>query len=196
MTHSRISETGAPGQPPGEIGIRAIFRCFFQVGATGFGGVLPMAYHELVRRRQWLNDAEFTEALALCQVLPGPNIINLAIVFGVRKRGWAGGVAGLLGLTAFPFVVVLLLATLYVEVSELPAVQRATGAVASAAAGLICAIAARMLWPMLRKPRALVVIALVVVAVAVLALPLLTVLLVLGPLSIGLAAVERSAADE
>lgn len=158
--------------------------------------MLPIAYHELVRRRAWLTNEEFTEALALCQVLPGPNIINLAIVFGVRKRGWAGGVAGLVGLMALPFVIVLVLATLYMEVSELAAVQRATGAVASAAAGLICAIAAKMLWPVLRKPRALVVIGLVVVAVAVLALPLLAVLLVLGPLSIALAAFDRGAADD
>lgn len=196
MTQPGNPETGAPGQPRGDIGFWAIFRCFFQVGATGFGGVLPMAYHELVRRRQWLSDAEFTEALALCQVLPGPNIINLAIVFGVRKRGWPGGVAGLLGLMALPFVIVLVLATLYMEVSELPAVQRATGAVASAAAGLICAIAARLLWPVVRSPRALVIIALVFAAVAVLAMPLLAVLLVLGPLSILLAAFDRSASDD
>jgi chromate transporter len=50
---------------------------FFVIGVTGFGGVLPWARRVLVEQRQWLTPQQFNDLLALCQFLPGPNIINM-----------------------------------------------------------------------------------------------------------------------
>jgi len=46
----------------------------------------------LVEERRWLSDEEFSEALSLCQVLPGPNIVNMAVCVGTRFAGpWSDG---------------------------------------------------------------------------------------------------------
>ena len=180
---------GAPVRPA--IGLFEILRCFTHIGATGFGGVLPIAMHELVERRRWLTRDEFAEILSLCQILPGANVINIAIVFGMRVAGWWGAVASVVGILALPIAIVLTLAALYAQASEIPAVQAATRAVASAAAGLISAMALRLLWPMLRQPARIAVVALVLVLIVGWRLPLVTVIAVVAPLSILLAYLEH-----
>ena len=47
---------------------------------------------------------EFNDILALCQFLPGPNIVNVSAVFGMRVRGVAGALACLTGLLGPPAV--------------------------------------------------------------------------------------------
>jgi chromate transporter len=49
------------------------------------------------------------ELLSLAQVLPGPNIVNLSLMFGHRHFGLRGAAAALLGLTAVPTLIVLVL---------------------------------------------------------------------------------------
>ena len=164
-----------------------LFRCFLIIGLTGFGGVLPLVHHELVRRHRWMSETGFAEALAICQVLPGPNVLNVAVVFGTRMAGWRGGAACLAGLLAMPLVVVLGLATLYGEFARDPRVMPVMGAVAAAAAGLVVALALRLLWPMRGRARDLVLAGLACSGVAGLGLPLVAVLGVLAPLSVWLA---------
>ncbi|MFC7704201.1 chromate transporter [Plastorhodobacter daqingensis] len=166
----------------------ALFRCFGVIGLLGFGGVLPVAMHELMERRRWLSAPEFTEILSLCQVLPGPNIVNFSVIFGMRCAGMAGALAAVTGLMGAPVVIVLALGALYAGFADLPVVQDVVRPVAAAAAGLVCAVAARLFFPVRRQWRALVIIAAVVLAVAVLRLPLIWVLPVLAPLGIALMA--------
>jgi len=161
-----------------------LFRCFLYIGATGFGGVLPMALHELVRRRRWITQEEFTEILALCQVLPGPNVVNFAVVFGQRIGGWIGALAAFVGMMAVPIVVVISLGALYAGFSELEPVRDAVRAVAGAAAGLVCAVSLRLMWPLLRRPVAVVIVASVFAAMLALRLPLALVLAIFLPLGI------------
>jgi len=77
-----------PNADPPTIG--ALFAGFFSIGICGFGGVLPWARRMIVEQRRWLTAAEFTDLLALCQFLPGPNIINLSVALGSRFRGPRG----------------------------------------------------------------------------------------------------------
>lgn len=164
----------------------ALFRCFLIVGITGFGGVLPVFVHEVVRKRGWLDPEEFTEMLAVCQVLPGPNIVNLSMVLGMRARGLMGAFVSVLGLLLLPVAVLLLLGTLYAGFAHLPAVAGAVRAIAAAAAGLLIAITARLFWPQRTDPLAIGIGALVLVGIAWFRLPLFWVLAVLGPVSVGL----------
>lgn len=164
-----------------------IFRCFAYIGATGFGGVLPIALHELVERRRWLTHEEFAEILSLCQILPGPNVMNMAIVFGMRAASWRGVAASVVGITALPIAIVLMLATLYTGFADVPAVAQATSAVASAAAGLICAMSLKLLWPMRRQPARLAVVAVTMALMLLLRMPLLFVIGGLAPVSLALA---------
>jgi chromate transporter len=82
--------------------LRALFLGFSAVGLSGFGGVLPFARRMLVEQRHWMTAEEFNAQLGLCQFLPGPNVINLAVVVGKRYRGVAGALVAPRGLLLFP----------------------------------------------------------------------------------------------
>jgi chromate transporter len=168
------------------ITLGALFCCFLLIGITGFGGVLPVVVHELVRKRAWLDTDEFTEILSICQVLPGPNIVNISVLFGSLVAGPMGGVVSITGLLLLPVALVLVLGTLYAGVSDVAQVQGAMHAVAAGAAGLLMAVTARLFWPRRRNPMVLVIGSLVVIAVAWFRVPLVWVILLFGPLSLGL----------
>lgn len=139
------SDINEPSAEPRVIpGPAALFRGFAYVGLCGFGGVLPWARRMLVETERWLTAEEFNILLGLCQFLPGPNVVNLAVAVGVRFCGWRGALAGALGLMIAPVLIVLLLGLLYVAYGELPAVQSMLHGVTLVGAGLIIATGIRM----------------------------------------------------
>lgn len=166
---------------------RQLFVGFFSIGLSGFGGVLPLAHRMLVQQRRWLSEEEFTELLGLGQILPGPNIVNMAIAIGARFHGVAGAWLAVAGLMLAPLVIVLGMAALYEHYRNLPDVQGTLHGLASAAAGLLLAMVLRMGEKIEPHPQALLTALLTFFAVGVLRWPLLPVLLVLGPTSIWLA---------
>lgn len=125
-------------------GPAALFRGFARVGLSGFGGVLPWARRLLVETERWLTAEEFNVLLGLCQFLPGPNVVNLAVAVGVRSCGWRGAVAGALGLMIGPILIALLLGMLYAAYGEIPAVQSVLYGMTLVGAGLIIATGLRM----------------------------------------------------
>jgi chromate transporter len=181
-------DSRSPPDSPTPPTLAELFLGFTRVAAFAFGGVLPWARYVLVDRRRWLTPDEFTDTLALCQLLPGPNIVNMSVAIGARFHGIPGALASVLGILGVPVVVVLLLATFYAEFAHVPAVDRGLAGMAAAAAGLILGMAAKMADPILRRRfwYAAPPIALTFVAVALLRLPLWPVLLCLAPLSIAL----------
>jgi chromate transporter len=93
----------APRRPesPGEL-----FRVFNRMALQGFGGVLAVAQRELVERERWQTREQFVETLSVAQVLPGPNIINMSIIFGDRHFGLRGAFAATAGLLTVPLAVI------------------------------------------------------------------------------------------
>lgn len=87
---------------------------------------------------------EFNTRLGLCQFLPGPNVVNLAVVVGKTHGGAAGAVVAPLGLMLGPFLIVLLLALAYDTWGSLPVVQAMLRGIAAAGCGLLFAMAWRM----------------------------------------------------
>lgn len=171
--------------------VRELFVGFLSLGFTSFGGALPLARRALVEQRRWLTAAEFTDLLGLCQFLPGGNVINLSVALGMRFHGWRGALAGLLGLIAGPSLVVVGLGVLYERTQNDPHVRHLFVGLAAAAAGLLIAMAVKILLPLRREPAALAIAALGFVAIAILRTPLLPTMLVLTPL--GIAAAARAA---
>ncbi len=164
---------------PGEL-----FRVFNRLALQGFGGVLPIAQRELVERERWLTREQFVEMLAVSQVLPGPNVVNLALMFGDRAFGWRGGLAALGGMIAAPLAVVLALAALYTRFAGHPVVAGALRGMGAVAAGLILATGAKLL-PALRRNAlgagaAFAAAAATFVAIAIVRVPLFWILAVLG----------------
>ena len=103
-TGSGHAEKGTRGPPPPEV--RELFVGFLTIGLLGLGGVLPWARRMMVEQRRWLTGPEFTDLLALCQFLPGPNIVNMSVALGNRYRGVRGAVAAISGLLLAPVVIV------------------------------------------------------------------------------------------
>ncbi len=180
---------GAPDAPdapaPHPASPAELFRVFSGLALRGFGGVLPWAQRVLVEERRWLTRDQFVELLAFGQLLPGPNICNLAIMVGDRWFGWRGALAALGGLLAGPTVIVLALAALYAGFAEEPAVRRALAGMAAVAAGLIAATALKL--AATQAPRWLAVGLLAFVGVGLLRWPLAWVVAALGAPAVALA---------
>ena len=179
-----ISRSEAPGTPS----VRDLFLGFLGLGFTSFGGALPLARRAIVEQRRWLSAAEFTDLLGLCQFLPGGNVINLSVALGMRFRGWRGALAGLFGLIAGPSLVVIGLGVLYERTQSDPHVRHLFVGLAAAAAGLLIAMAAKIVLPLRHDPAAAVIALLGFIAIALLRLPLLPTMLVLTPAGIAVAA--------
>lgn len=160
---------------------------FLKVGLSGFGGVLPFARRMLVEQRRWLTEHEFTEVLSLSQFLPGPNIVNVAVIVGRRFRGPLGAIVAPLGLMLMPLAIVLVLAAAFAAFAEIEAVRGACRGISAAASGLVLAMALRMAQPIRRTGWQLGIGAIVFVAIGLVRLPMLWVLLALVPVSLGFA---------
>ena len=124
--------------------LKALFLGFSSVGLSGFGGVLPFARRMLVEERRWMSAEEFNAQLGLCQFLPGPNVVNLAVLVGKRQAGLAGAVVAPLGLLAGPMLIVFILALLYDRYGNLPLAQSMLRGIAAVGCGLLFAMAWRM----------------------------------------------------
>ena len=170
-----------------------LFIAFALIALCGFGGVLAWSRRMLVEERKWMTAEEFDDAYALCQFLPGPNVVNLSVVFGRRIRGTAGAAVALMGLLGPPFVIVTLIGLVYARFGEVAALQRMLIGVAAAAAGLVLGTCAKMARPLLRDRLGIApLIALATFAsVGVMRWPLAGALAVLVPLSIALTWVRR-----
>lgn len=181
---SRASSDSKAAPP----GLLELFWAFAKMSLAGFGGVLVWARRAIVDQHKWMTADEFNEAFALCHFLPGPNIVNLSMVFGSRFRGLAGGIAAFLGLLGPPMVLVTILAAIYAHYGNVPALQRTLFGVSCAAIGLFLAVIFRMTMPLLRRrdPVELMLLVSVFAAVGLLRLPLVWVLLIAMPLSIAI----------
>ena len=164
-------------QAPPAVTLAALFFGFSKIGLSGFGGVLPFARHYLVETSRWMTAEEFNQQLGLCQFLPGPNVVNLAVVVGRRYRGLAGAIVAPFGLLAGPVAIVLLLAMLYDAYGALPEAQRMLRGIAAAGSGLLFAMAFRMAMAIKHKPFFLPFTLLVFIAIALLRWPLPAVML-------------------
>ncbi|EIG61707.1 chromate transporter [Bradyrhizobium sp. JR4.1] len=170
--------------PPG---LLALFLAFARMSLAGFGGVLVFARQAIVEQHRWMTADEFNETFALCHFLPGPNIVNLSMVFGARLRGIAGGIAAFAGLLLPPTLIMTVLAIIYARFGDVDVLRRSLAGISCAAVGLLIAVVFRMMTPLLKRLDvvALILMLGVFLAIGVLRLPLQAVLLVAIPVSVG-----------
>ncbi len=188
-----VSTPSSPSSPDLSPTLLDLFLAFALISLCGFGGVLAWSRRMLVEKRKWMTAEEFNDAYALCQFLPGPNVVNLSVVFGRRIRGPAGSAVALAGLIGPPFVIVSIIGLLYARFGEIAALQRMLLGVAAAAVGLVMGTCAKMALPLLEDRYGLApLMALATFAsVGVMRWPIYWALAVLVPLSIAIAWVRR-----
>lgn len=183
------SDSAAASKLP-PISRATLFVSFLKMGLLGFGGVLPWARRVMVDERRWLSDRDFAELIGLCQVLPGPNVVNLSIIFGARTHGPLGAVIAITALLFMPVGLMLLIAALYASVAQDPLTRNAIAGASAAAAGLILGTALRLVLQTRPPLRGLLTGAAAFVGIGVLQWPLLWVIPVLIVVAV---AAERQA---
>jgi chromate transporter len=118
-----------------------------RIGCIGFGG--PPAHIALLRqlcveRRAWIDEQDFEDAIAACNLLPGPASTQMSIYCGWRVRGRLGAVVGGLAFIVPGLVLIVALAAIFLAASP-PKWIMGAGAGAGAA---VAAVAAHAGWGM------------------------------------------------
>ena len=134
----RISRTATLG---------GLFLSFLKIGLVGFGGgvaVLAQIRNLTVRKRRWLTDSEFAEAVALAQSLPGTSAGNSVTYVGVRLRGWRGAAAAMSGFILPSMFIMVALAIMYKHVHNLAGSEQFFHGLNGAVVALILVTAWRM----------------------------------------------------
>jgi chromate transporter len=164
-----------------------IYTTFTKVALSGFGGVLPVSRHALVEKKKWLTEKEFAEQLAISQLLPGPNIVNLSVALGDRFHGVAGSLAAVAGLFSVPFLLFMTLGWGYHFFSDSLWLKKALLGISAAAAGLIICTALKLVKSMSKRFWAYAVTASAFVAIVALHRPLFQVVLIVGIAAVAMA---------
>jgi chromate transporter len=204
------TESASPPAP--QVGLLELFLLFSQLGLSSFGGGVSAWMHRaFVERRGWLGEGEFSAALALARIMPGVNVLNLAVLIGQRLRGAPGATAAALGLLVGPSLAAIGLTVGYDALAGSAVLHAAMEGAAAAAAGLLIAMgrasaahgaggatrgehrrqaaAGRSSWfvPRWQNLGAIAVLLTVFVLIGLMRLPTVTVVLCVAPLSIALA---------
>ncbi|EKD81084.1 MAG: hypothetical protein ACD_39C01987G0001 [uncultured bacterium] len=98
-----------------------IFLSFFKIGMFTLGGgyaMLPLIQREVVEKRQWVDNKEFIELLALAQTAPGPMAVNAAVFVGYKRKSVAGSLVATIGITLPSFLIILVIAMYLVSFRE------------------------------------------------------------------------------
>jgi len=170
---------------------KELFVAFTLLALQGFGGVLAVAQRVLCEQKRWLSRDQFVEILSLAQILPGPNVCNVALMIGDRFFGWRGAFAALSGMMAVPLVIVLVVTALYSQYALNTAVAGALRGMGAVAAGLIIGTGLKLVGALRANPMQVPVCAGFLIAgfatVALLRWPLVWVILALGACAFALA---------
>lgn len=119
-----------------------LFYTYLKIGTFTLGGgyaMLPLIQREVVERKKWIDEEEFLNMIALAQAAPGLIAVNSAIFIGWRIGGWRGVCGAVLGAVLPSFLIILVIAMVFSEWKELPAVEAAFKGIRPAVVALIAA---------------------------------------------------------
>jgi chromate transporter len=117
-----------------------LIKYFLKLGTTGFGGPVALVgymHRDLVENKQWINDSDFKEGLALSQLAPGPLAAQLGIYIGFVHYGILGASVAGLAFVLPSFIMVVLLGMAYQAFGGLPWMQALFYGISAAVIGII-----------------------------------------------------------
>ncbi|HEY1418298.1 MAG TPA: chromate transporter, partial [Myxococcaceae bacterium] len=126
---------------------RDLFTTALWLGCVGFGGgisVLSQIDGEVVKKRGWLTQREFSNTVTVSQMLPGGAAANALAYIGMRFGGWAGALAGYVGFVLPGVLAVGVLSWVYARFGTVPSADRLLAGFNAAVVGIICAITLKM----------------------------------------------------
>jgi chromate transporter len=132
-----------------DVALSRILREWGRIGCIGFGGPpthIALLRELCVRRRQWLGEEDFEDAIAACNLLPGPASTQLAIYCAWRLRGRIGAVVGGLAFIVPGLLLIIALAAVFLAAAP-PRWVLGAGAGAGAAVAAVAVHAGLSLVP-------------------------------------------------
>lgn len=138
------------------VSLWALFRTWLALGAQSWGGgsaTLMLIRRELVERRGWLSEADFTRFWAISQIAPGINLLGMTVLIGWRLGHARGAALALLGLLLPSVTLTAALTAAYASVRELPLVAQALRGVVPATVGIGLLLTWQMGVPLLLEAR-------------------------------------------
>jgi chromate transporter len=115
------------GLTPPRVPLATLFRIFFKIACTSFGGFMAMiavVQSEVVERRRLMAHAEMLDGVSLASILPGPVAVNLVAYVGYRLRGGLGALVSAFAAVLPSFVLIVLLSVAYFRWGQIPAVSK------------------------------------------------------------------------
>ncbi len=148
-----------------------LFRAFFVIGATTFGGgyaMLPMLTREIVNKRNWATEEELLDYFAIGQCIPGIIAINTATFIGHKKRGAVGAIVATLGIIAPSIIIIVLIAMLLANFMEIQIIQHAFAGIRVTVGALIVSTVIKLIKSNVKNVLQISLCVLVFLAVAIL----------------------------
>jgi len=184
-----VSQRDEVAPPPiAEVSLAALFLAFMRLGATSFGGSSAgWIYRDIVQRRAWVTDQEFLVIMAVGQSLPGANGVKLSVLIGRHLRAGVGALVAPLAFLSGPFAIILAVGAIYGRVAHYGALHAALDGVAAAVVGLTLSTGVRAVARGAGDWVSIAISGVTVLCVGILGWPMLPVIVVLAPLSVGVA---------
>lgn len=117
-----------------------MFISFFKIGAFTLGGgyaMLPIIQKEVVDKKKWIDEIEFLDMVAISQSAPGPLAVNISAFVGKKIKGIAGLIVATLGSVLPSFIIIILVASVFLGIENNPIVQRVFQGIRPAVVALI-----------------------------------------------------------
>ncbi len=168
---ARTQGTADTGAEDGKrVGLPGLAAYFLRLGALGFGGPVALVgamHRDLAGRRWWVREEEYTLALALAQIMPGPLAAQLAIAIGYLLHGAVGAMVAGVAFVLPSFLMVVALAAVYVTYGGLWWMQAVFFGVGAAVIAIIAIASYKMTRSILKRDPLLWTICAVVAAITV-----------------------------
>ena len=117
-----------------------MFITFFKIGAFTLGGgyaMLPIIQKEVVKKKKWIGETEFLDMVAISQSAPGPLAVNISAFVGQKMKGLMGLITSTLGAILPSFIIIILVASVFLGIENRPVVQRVFQGIRPAVVALI-----------------------------------------------------------
>ena len=117
-----------------------LFLSFLQIGLFSFGGgyaAMPLIQGQIVDAHGWLTMSEFTDLITISQMTPGPIAVNSATFVGINIAGIPGAIVATIGCILPSWIIVTLLAKLYLKYRTMDLLQGVLNALRPAVVALI-----------------------------------------------------------
>ena len=175
--------TGLPPAP--RPSLWELLSVFSRIGATSFGGGLTSwMMRVVIEERRWMTTDDFLTGLAMCQALPGVNVLNLAVWIGYRMGGGLGALACCIGILAPASVIISIMAATFAVFGDGRPAHLAFAGAAAAAIGLSLSVGVYAARHAAKSIVPGVLIAVTALLVGVLKVSIVPVVLTLGPLAV------------